>query len=223
MNEQILTTLARIKQDRPPVHIKKDGSYRCVGLSNEVLDFLLKTIEPGANTLETGCGLSTLLFALADCNHIAIAPNSTHIEETKKVAAQNQISLDKVTFVEKRSEHFLPMWSTESQLDTILIDGGHAFPLAILDWFYTQQHLRQMGYLILDDIGLQSVHVLFEFLKEQPEWEVLRIIHKTAFFRKLTNLQIENEWDYWHKQSYNRSIKTKIRQVYYGVKHRLRF
>lgn len=221
MNKQVLTTFEQIKRERPPIHIKKDGSYRCVGLNNEVLDYLLKILKPGLHTLETGCGLSTLIFALSQCEHLAIVPNSTHIEETKRSAAQNNINLDAVTFIEKRSEDFLPTWSTDTQLDVILVDGGHAFPLPIIDWFFTHQHLCERGYLILDDIGLQSVHVLFNFLKGQSEWEVDRIIHKTAFLRKLKSVVVDNEWDYWNEQTYNQNIKTKARQFYYGLRHRL--
>lgn len=223
MSKSLHPIFNQIKNDRPPIHVKQDGSYRCVGLNSDALDFLFSTLKPGMATLETGCGLSTLLFALAGCNHTAIVPNIIHIKETQKNAENYHIKLDNTAFVEKRSEFYLPGWSSDNKLDVILIDGGHAFPLPMIDWFYTQKHLNKMGLLILDDIGLKSVNVLFEFLNKQPQWQIIHLVHKTAFFRKLSEQSNEDEWDYWKQQPFNQSLDSKLRQLYYSAKHKFHF
>ena len=158
--ENILT---RIKSERPPIHIKKNGDPRCIGLHADVLDYLYRKLTPSMFTLETGCGLSTLVFSLSGCHHTVIVPNSIHIEETKKSAQQYNVSLEKTHFIEGRSEFILPTLEMDEKLDMVLIDGGHAFPLPFIDWFYTERWLIKDGILIIDDINLKTVNVLYTF------------------------------------------------------------
>lgn len=37
-------------------------------------------------------------------------------------------------------------------LDVVFIDGGHGFPLAVIDWFYAAGRLVEGGVLVLDDL-----------------------------------------------------------------------
>ncbi len=208
--ENILT---RIKSERPPIHVKKNGDPRCIGLQADVLDYLYRKLTPTMFTLETGCGLSTLVFSLSGCHHTAIVPNLIHIEETKKNAQQYNISLEKTHFIKGRSEFILPTLEMDEKLDMVLIDGGHAFPLPFIDWFYTERWLIKDGILIIDDINLKTVNVLYTFLTYQPEWEVIKIIRKTAFFQKKKHGYLDHSWDYWQSQPFNNNWKLQLSRI----------
>ncbi len=204
--------LTQIMAARPAVHPTREGQSRCIGLHSEVLKFLYQQLSPEQRTLETGCGLSTLIFALAGCQHQSIVPNQEHIDATRKSAEHYQISLDQTSFIVARSEFVLPTLSQTHPLDVVLIDGGHAFPLPFIDWFYTAQHLRVSGLMILDDTHLKTVSILHQFLYQQPGWSEVSHMHQTAFFRK-THDQVTDEWDYWRTQPFNQTWRSRLYQL----------
>lgn len=203
------TILAQIIAERPAVHPTREGYSRCIGLHADVLRFLYQQLSPGQYTLETGCGLSTLIFALAGCHHQVIVPNQSHIEATQQSALHYGIALTNTSFIVARSELVLPTLNHTQPLDAVLIDGGHAFPLPFIDWFYTASHLRINGLLILDDTHLKTVGILYQFLHQQRDWEEITHLHRTAVFRK-TQEQSIDEWDYWHTQPFNQTWQSRF-------------
>ena len=164
-----MTTLKQILEERPKFHTgetelplarkfrieetqlspelaKKliDGQKACYGFSDDVLLYLSTVVAKGYRTLETGAGISTLVFALNGAEHVCITPNQSEITAIRHYAEEKQIDLSGVTFVVECSEQFLPIHNY-SGLDLVLIDGKHAFPWPILDWFYTADALKQGG------------------------------------------------------------------------------
>jgi len=220
--DERLLLLERIKNERPPIHSTPKGQLRCVGLNSASLDFIFSNIRSEFFTLETGCGLSTLVFALTGCNHIAIVPNQKHIDETLTVAKKFGVNLDSVTFIQQRSESYLPTLVPTHKFNTILIDGGHAFPIPIIDWYYTQGYLKKMGFLIIDDVHLKSVRILFDFLILQPEWQKVEQHRKTVFFQKIEDVYHDYEWDFWKTQPFNTNIKAKLSQMLTSINSRLK-
>jgi len=81
-----------------------------------------------------------------------------------------------------------------SELDHILIDGAHRFPFPIIDWHYTAPKLRLGGILSVDDFKMPSVKILYDFLCIEEVWELIEVIHNTAFFRKLREPFIIDDW-----------------------------
>jgi len=213
-------TLSRLLADRPAVHPRRDGSRRCIGMHSDVLNALAQQLQPGMLSLETGCGLSTLVFASGGCHHKVIVPNPSHIESTINSATAYHVSLDKVTFLEGRSENILPGLDISNRLDIVLIDGGHAFPIPFIDWFYTSRHLEIGGLLVVDDIDLRTVSILHEFLSKQPEWDTMKVIRRTAFFRKVNEMDRDEEWDYWRRQPFNKDLGKSIRKFWLNIRHR---
>jgi hypothetical protein len=55
-----------------------------------------------------------------------------------------------------------------ANLDLILLDGKHAFPWPVVDWFYTADRLKQGGLMIIDDAQMRSVGVLRDFMAADP-------------------------------------------------------
>ena len=77
-------------------------------------------------TLETGAGISTLVFALTMSNHVAITPNQAEIAAIKEYAESKKINLESITFVIETSDKCLPKCNI-NDLDLVLIDGKHVY------------------------------------------------------------------------------------------------
>jgi len=77
----------------------------------------------------------------------------------------------------------------------VFIDGMHAFPWPMLDWYYTADRLKVGGLMMLDDTQMQSVAVLSEFLKaDHPRWKFLISIDHTDIFEKLSSPVHDVAW-----------------------------
>lgn len=219
-----MTTLKQILEERPKFHTgetelplakkfsiegtqlspemaKKliDGQKACYGLSDDVLLYLSTVIAKGHRTLETGAGLSTLIFALNGAEHVCITPNQSEVTAIRHYAEEKQIDLCGITFVVECSDRFLPVHNY-SCLDLVLIDGKHAFPWPIIDWFYTADALKQGGLMVIDDVDIAPIRILCDFMTEDPRWKLHKHFgEKTFFFEKIA----ENIHDVaWHMQPY---------------------
>jgi hypothetical protein len=74
----------------------------------------------------------------------------------------------------------LPRCEAED-LDLVLIDGKHAFPWPIIDWFFTADKLkRRNGIVVLDDLQMSSVSMLGDFLREDPRWRLVQSLGRRA-------------------------------------------
>jgi predicted O-methyltransferase YrrM len=171
----------------------------CYGIDPAVARFLHDSVSEKSRTLETGSGISTVVFAMRQCCHIAITPNSSEVENIRQYAAANQISMDRVEFVVESSDKYLPRCESKD-LDLVLIDGKHAFPWPIIDWFYTADKLKKGGILVLDDLQMSSVAILRDFIVEDPRWQSTRpVARRTLIVEKIA----ESVHDVaWHMQPY---------------------
>jgi predicted O-methyltransferase YrrM len=195
----------------------------CYAVNPEVLSFLIETVQPNNRTLETGAGCSTLAFGLKQSQHVAITPSATEIDLIKDYAARKHISLNNVHFVRQGSDEYLPRCDVKD-LDLVLLDGKHAFPWPILDWFYTADKLRKNGLMILDDAQIRSIGVLIEFLYMDPRWHlVCEFSAKTYVFRKLADTVHDVAW---HMQPFcmtrnGRSKLNNLKRIGSKLKHLL--
>lgn len=156
--------------------------------------FIAETARPRMRTLETGSGLSTALFAALGTDHTCVTPADVEAEHLRRYFDEQQISGDRVTFVIDLSDVALP--KLEGELDLVLIDGAHGFPLPMLDWFYACSHLRCGGVVVIDDVPLPAVAVLIEFLDADPRWERLAGTEKWgAYRRRSQGSLLEGQWD----------------------------
>ena len=154
-------------------------------VSDDVLQFIDGHVTQETSTLETGAGVTTVLFAISGSKHTCIVPFVDEVDRIKAFCAEHGISLANVTFVIERSEFALPRLDP-GQLDLVLIDGAHGFPSPLIDWYFTADRLRVGGYLVLDDTWLWSVNVLKQFLMQEPEWRLYRDMWpRSAIFSKV--------------------------------------
>jgi hypothetical protein len=141
-------------------------------------------VLPDSKTLETGSGVSTVLFALKGSRHICITPDHSEVDRIIEYCHQRQTSLSRVSFCIERSENALPNLAV-SELDLVLIDGRHAFPSPFIDWYYTVDKLKLGGRVIIDDTHLWTASILRDFMQSEPEWRLDEILDRTATFVKL--------------------------------------
>ena len=172
------------------------GDY---GLDPVVARFIYESVSEHSKTLETGAGISTLIFALRKSTHIAITPNASEVAAIQAYARTNLISLERVEFIIEPSDLYLPRCASQD-LDLVFIDGKHAFPWPIIDWFYTADKLKEEGILILDDLQMSSVSILRDFILEDPRWKFIKSFgRRTLAARKIAKSVHDVAW---HMQPY---------------------
>ena len=206
------TTLERLIADRPSFHTQSsDGASVSWAVCPDVLRFIYENVTPGATTLETGSGHTTVAFALAGADHTAVTPSEDEsnkiLEYLGKVGAELTVQ-----FVIESSDSALPRHETiPKELDFALIDGAHAFPLPLVDFHYTEQRLKIGGIMGVDDIFMPSVRILYDFLRGEDDWELVRQIEDTAFFRRLAKRDTSE--DLWASQNINKAFwERKVRR-----------
>jgi hypothetical protein len=188
-------SLAGLLADPPLVHGPEGGNDLVThGLLPGALEWIEGNVGPDVYSLETGSGLSTIMFAIGGGEHHCIVPNQPEVDRLLAYCAEREISTDNVRFHVQPSERVLPALDV-GPLDVVLIDGSHSFPQVFIDWFYVQSALRVGGTLILDDVHVWTGRVLRDFLRAEPEWEQTN--HwwgRTVTFRKVAEVDPDKLW-----------------------------
>ena len=195
--------LERLALETGLFHEDERGAPLARGLTLEPVLALSKRLRPGMRTVETGAGGSTVIFAAAGARHTAVTPNSEEIERIVAFCRREGISTEGVEFLVGSSDRALVEWDTA--LDLVLIDGAHRVPFPFLDWHYLAPHLRVGGHLFLDDVPIPAVHLLYEFLRGEPDWRLVAIhSDKLAEFEKTARAPEDPVKD-WELQSFNQA------------------
>jgi len=178
----------------PRLNVDGDGNAVSYRLGKSVLQYLDGILGSSQSTLETGTGVSTVLFAMKRTKHTCITTNRLEVDGTAGFCKEHEIPLDKVRFIIGRSEYVLPSLES-SGLDVVLIDGRHAFPTPFIDWFYTADKLRVGGLLIVDDVEMWTGRTLMDFLSKEPEWRRERFfMPNSVVFKKLAGGSNDKVW-----------------------------
>jgi methyltransferase family protein len=156
---------------------------------------------PFERTAETGCGGSTIILSRASQQHTAFAVEGQDrtISELRK---HDDLLAARVVFVEGETKHTLPRHQWQGDLDLVLLDGPHAYPLPQLEFAYLFPRIKTGGWLAIDDIQIPSVYELFLFLQDEPCVSLEDVKVRTAFFRKIS--AAKPELDGWTSQAMNR-------------------
>jgi predicted O-methyltransferase YrrM len=158
--------------DPPKLHVDRSGKPTSWRVSDDLLHALDASLFDRARTLETGAGLSTILFAMRGCEHTAVVPDGAQAERIRAWCRGNGISTDRLEFILEPSEVALPTLAPDP-LDVVLIDGAHGFPIPFLDWQYAGRRLKVGGALIIDDTQIWTGSVLRDFLAAESQWEIV--------------------------------------------------
>jgi precorrin-6B methylase 2 len=156
---------------------------------------------PFRRSVETGCGGSSIVLSQASERHVAFAIEGADgtIGELRK---RSDLRTENVTFVEGETKDTLPGYRFEGDLDLVLLDGPHAYPMPQIEFAYLFPRIRLGGWLVLDDIQIPSVYELFHFLERESSVVLEEVVVRTAFFRK-TGV-VEQGPDGWALQGINR-------------------
>jgi hypothetical protein len=186
---------ATLLADPPSIHEMGAGG-RTLGVwatDRSCYEFIATHCSPGARTLETGLGISTILFAASGAHHVCVAPADYEIAHLRTYCEDRNISLDRVTFKVGFSQDVLPGLVTEP-LDLVLIDGCHGFPAPILDWYYSCRLLGRHGIVVLDDVPLPAVQLVDEILQLDPRWTALERGANWASYRRTGEVRSSEDW-----------------------------
>jgi hypothetical protein len=179
-------------RERPRLHdFAGQGELVEGGLSAPMAHRLVAGIREFHNpvVLETGAGLSTLLFCcLAPRRVISMEPNAQLWERIFDEAERRSISTAVLRDIRERSEVALPPLAASGEtIDVAFIDGDHGWPSVFVDFCYANIMLRKGGLLFLDDVHLYSVRQLVLLLLQEAEFEYAGTTQKLAVFRKRTD------------------------------------
>ncbi len=186
--------LRALLRDAPAFHEDEGHGPVSLQASRDILETLDAAVREGSRTLETGAGLSTVVFAARGATHVCVTPAAAEVERIRTYCAAHAVDLGRVRFEVGRSERVLPRLEI-GPLDLVLIDGGHGFPTPFVDWCYAAEPLRVGGLLLIDDIHLWTGEVLRDFLVEEPGWALRREFPmRAAVFEKTAAMPALPEW-----------------------------
>lgn len=160
-----------------------------------IIDVVARDIGPGAVVAETGAGNSTVAMVLAHASRvISVAPDKPLFE---RIVAACRMFGSEPTALEAHvavSEDVLPqiaqsLEAAGRQLDFALIDGGHGWPTAFVDFCYLNRLLRKDGFLMIDDFQVYAIKEMARFLMEDPNFSLINRFRKTLLFRKKTTIR----------------------------------
>jgi hypothetical protein len=191
----------RVLADPPVVHYMSyddaaEGRLGGVWSTEEsCYRFLAEHCPPGARSLETGSGISTILFAAWGAEHRCVTPGDVEAAAILAYCDRHQLPVEGVTFDLGASDTVLPRLDPEAPpLDLVLIDGCHGFPVPMIDWFYGAGRLRQGGVVVIDDIHLPAVRVLTNFLDRDPRWRSIQRTPKWMAYERGNEGPLTEEW-----------------------------
>jgi hypothetical protein len=167
----------------PKFHGEDDARTDGWRLDDAGLLFLDAHLQQDMKTLETGAGVSTLVFALKRTRHTCVVPDERVVQRIRQYCHAAGLSLSTIDFVLERSEYALPALDAAGY-DFALIDGRHGFPAPFIDWFYIADRLREGGIVLLDDTWIWTCHVLARCLDAMPGWRRFADLPTSAAFVK---------------------------------------
>lgn len=182
------------------VHSTEEGCYR----------FLADVSGGGSRTLETGSGISTVLFASWGCHHQCITPSQVEVDAVLDYCRNHSISTDRVHFDVSPSDQVLVNNDETEPLDVVFIDGGHGFPIPMIDWYYGAGRLKRGGTLVIDDIHLPAVKVLRSFIDLDDRWRHLDGTAKWVAYERLSEGGLGEDW---YDQPFYRMPGSRLRPV----------
>lgn len=193
-----LRVVERVLADPPVVHPMspdEDSPSGVWSTDEDCYRFMAELCEPGTRTLETGSGISTVLFAAWGTDHVCVTPAVEEKEAVENYCERRGIPTDRLAFEIAYSDAGLTRLASEdTSFDLMLIDGCHGFPAPILDWYFGASRLQRGGVVIVDDVQLPAVRGLLDFVIADPRWRTVRRSEKWAAFERRSSGPLTEDW-----------------------------
>lgn len=156
-------------------------------------DYLACVLEPGHRTLETGLGISSVIFALAGVHHTVFYLDAAEGDILNAWLERKGI-IHYLEFVAGPSQVTLPAYQPDKPLDVVFVDGNHGFPFPMLDFYFAARWLREGGLFLMDDIRLPAPGMLYSVLAHDKRWTLEDHTHRWAAFRLAERHSLDEEW-----------------------------
>lgn len=194
-----LDIIQRLLSDKPSFHLGGEARWDALP---QTLEAIRRFTRDGDTTIETGVGVSTVVFAASGAHHTAISPAAAEQERVREYCQRIGVDDSRITFVVGLSDDVLPaLLSRDRTLDAAFIDGAHSFPFPEVDWYYITRALKIGGHLLLDDIPIPAVAQVFRHMTVEPNWRPDGVFDdRSAAFTLLAPPEPED----WSVQPYNR-------------------
>jgi hypothetical protein len=204
----------------PQFHGREKAGSKNYAIRPPVLKWIIENIPKNSNTLETGCGYSTVILTAISKQHTVISPFLQEHQLIRDYCEDEGMSTNHVVMIPKISQDVLPQLQGDP-LDFILIDGDHAFPAPFIDWYYTADRLKEGGYLAVDDTHIPTGKILKDFLiKENSRWTLIIDIGNTSIFKRITSANVARDILFIHqaycqipKKKFSRKILDKLIKI----------
>jgi hypothetical protein len=193
-----LELIERLWNDPPQVHEtgRPDSPIGIWNTERGCYELIASWCGPGDRTLETGLGLSTALFASLGTSHTTITPSQGEVDRFLEYCDARDISTADFTPCVGFSDDLLPALEP-GELSVLLIDGGHGFPMPMIDWFYGARHLRTGGLCVVDDVQLHPPALLEQYLDMDPLWRRVDGNAKWAAWERVDGSDLRR--DHWQE------------------------
>ncbi len=195
-----------------------DNVHHAGTLGNGVLQRIEELIGSSfENTLETGCGKSTIFFSATSKKHLCFALDDRNDSNSSVTFAEtNELFNNKsCEFVFGPSQKTIPKFDFSTlQFDVVFLDGPHGHPFVELEYYFVYPYIKKGGYLILDDVNIPSIGRFADILFEDEMYELVETVVTTAIFRRTDAPVFDPTCDGWFEQRYNRRRVSDKRAIF---------
>jgi hypothetical protein len=157
-------------------------------------------------TAETGCGKTTILFSNLSRRHVVFCIDDRKDGEQSSLRYFEENPLTRrevIDCVLGPTQLTLPTYRHEGLYDCVLLDGPHAYPFPDLEYYFFYPHLRQGGFLLVDDVHIPTVGRMADVLQEDEMFELVEVVETTAVFRRTQAEAFCPTGDSWWAQRFN--------------------
>lgn len=198
--------LQKLCEDPPKLHLHPKGVLIPTWRPDDTtITELKQRLKPGAKTIETGAGFTTIMFAIFGCEHTCIAPDGELFGRIQAYCRENGISTAKVNFIEAMSVDIVPHLPA-AECDLAFIDGCHGFPTVYVDFLYLTRALKVGGTLVVDDLDIFTCQTVGRFMQSDVAWRTEVFTNRVAFGVKLD--ETGSVFREWHIQPFVRGRST---------------
>jgi SAM-dependent methyltransferase len=188
-----MLTLRDLIEQPPLIHSGRTITWR---IRPALAQFLDDAVGTTSVTLETGVGMNTLVILRKQPRqHTAVQPVPDEFAVVLEYAERHRIDIRGFLPILARSQDWLPRTDLPD-LDLVLVDGAHAFPIPFLDWYYGAEKLKVGGLMVVDDTHLLTGTILADFMGADPRWA--RVVrdgaNHFAIYRKRRHPVHDDDW-----------------------------
>lgn len=176
--------------------------------------------QPIENSLETGCGRTTLLLSHLSANHTVFAMEND--ECLPMVRSSDILNKETVTFIEGPTYKTLPNFNFKKEYQVVQIAGSRAYPIPDIEYCFIYPHIAVGGLLLLADTDIPSIRRTYEIVRNDDMFEEINFIDNMAIFRRTSAPTFDAAINGWWEQGYNKPYAMLTESWYKGYHKRRR-